>query len=79
MAVNPGTPGAAQVAVKKALQGKKAAAAMPATKKVKADTAATAERQENKRLVAKRLAAVAEKITKAVDDAADYAAELVAK
>ncbi|RYP50578.1 hypothetical protein DL768_003923 [Monosporascus sp. mg162] len=68
MAVNPGTSG-----------GKKAAAAIPAAKKVKADAAVTAERQENKRLAAKRLAAAVEKIAKAVDDAVDYAAELVAK
>ncbi|RYP47154.1 hypothetical protein DL768_006764 [Monosporascus sp. mg162] len=59
--------------------GKKAAAAIPVTKKVKADTAATAERQENKRFAVKRLAAAAEKIAKAVDNAVDYAAELVTK
>ncbi|RYP44156.1 hypothetical protein DL768_009355 [Monosporascus sp. mg162] len=83
MAANPGAPGqavkAAQVAVKKALQGKKAAAAMPAAKKAEADAAATAERQESKRLAAERLAAAAEKTAKAVDDAVDYAAELVAE
>ncbi|RYP45862.1 hypothetical protein DL768_007858 [Monosporascus sp. mg162] len=61
------------------LKGKKTVAVMPAIKKVKADAAATAERQKSKRLAAERLAAAAEKIAKAVDDAVDYAAELVAK
>ncbi|RYP60645.1 hypothetical protein DL770_009955 [Monosporascus sp. CRB-9-2] len=70
---------AAQVAVKKALQNKKAAAAIPAAKKVKADATVIAERQESKRLVTERLVTAAEKITKAVDDAVDYAAELVTK
>ncbi|RYP84841.1 hypothetical protein DL770_005134 [Monosporascus sp. CRB-9-2] len=70
---------AAQVTIKKALQGKKAAAAIPVAKKVKANAAAITEWQESKRLVTERLAAAAEKTTKAVDDAVDYAAEFVAK
>ncbi|RYP10993.1 hypothetical protein DL764_000290 [Monosporascus ibericus] len=97
MAANPGAPSvqqavkAAQAAVKKAFEGKKADAAMPTAKKGEADavmptakkgeadTAATAERQESKRLSAERLAAAAERSAKAADDAADYAAELVAE
>ncbi|RYP48862.1 hypothetical protein DL768_005319 [Monosporascus sp. mg162] len=76
MAANLGIPG---VAVKKALQGKNAAAAISAAKKAKADAAATSKRQKNKRFAVKRLAAATEKIVKAVDDVVDYAAELVAK
>ncbi|RYP55194.1 hypothetical protein DL768_000188 [Monosporascus sp. mg162] len=64
---------------KKGLTGQENRRRYAYCQKAKADAAATAEQQENKRLTVKRLAAAAEKIAKAVDDAVDYAAELVAK
>ncbi|RYO86921.1 hypothetical protein DL766_005992 [Monosporascus sp. MC13-8B] len=51
---------------------------MPTIKKAKADAAVMAERQESKCLVTEHLAAAAEKNAKAVDDATDYLADLVA-
>ncbi|RYP04226.1 hypothetical protein DL765_010262 [Monosporascus sp. GIB2] len=70
---------AAQVAVKKALQGKKVAAAMLAAKKAEFDAAAATERQESKRLAAERLASAGEKNAKAVDEAVETLAELIAE
>ncbi|RYP92960.1 hypothetical protein DL770_000920 [Monosporascus sp. CRB-9-2] len=72
MAAHPGVPGqavkAAQVDVKKAFQGKKAAA-MPTAKKAEFDAGAAAE----------RLAAAVEKNAKVVGEAAEALAELVSE